>query len=187
MDFWITQKFRFFRNFPIATFQLHWLAPFIHIHPQNQPLFEPLQFQSTKLSRGAHDFWLSFITNLTFCGAHFCGCCRWQIDSSATSCVRFYKLHYTGWTAVTCRWLLQRSHTSLSVANRASNRNLATSGLVKSWVKCTRPEYIHRNGDMSLLWFYQLPQTIHDVMPMVASPYFQRTNINSTSAGWNEI
>ncbi len=39
----------------------------------------------------------------------------------------------------------------------------------------TRLAFIHRNGDISLLWFKQLPQTIHDLMPTVASSYFERT------------
>ncbi len=34
-----------------------------------------------------------------------------------------------------------------------SNSNLETSGIVKSKVKFTRPGIIHRNGDISLLWF----------------------------------
>ncbi len=33
-----------------------------------------------------------------------------------------------------------------------SNGNLETSGKVKF----TRPGFIHRNGDISLLWFYEL-------------------------------
>ncbi len=34
-----------------------------------------------------------------------------------------------------------------------SNSNLENPGIVKSLVKFARPGFIHRNGDISLLWF----------------------------------